>query len=55
MKFEKLIFTILIVIVLLFVGELYITEISAIADTGAAILYLAAVFGGGCFWIGSNK
>ena len=52
---EKNIFmTIAIAIVLLVVGCLFIDMNPYLGYTDSAILYLAAIIGAGCYWIGSN-
>ena len=46
--------TIAVAIALIFVGCVFIDQNTWLGYTDSAILYLAAVVGAGCYWIGSN-
>ena len=46
----RAIVTILIIIVLWFIGDYFI----AYTNDGVALAYVGAIIGGGCFWIGSR-
>ena len=52
---RKVLITLAVAVVLLIVGYIFIDNISWLGYTDSAILYLAAVVGAGCYWIGSNK
>lgn len=54
MKFEKTYIAIAVAVAVLFIGALYVTRISGLGDMESAVLYLAAVIGGGCYWLGSK-
>lgn len=51
----RIITTLAIVAAILLVGYLFIEYNTWLGYTESAILFLAAVIGGGCYWIGSNK
>lgn len=54
MKLEKVMATVLVILVLLFAGEFYVSH-TPLGYTESSIVYLAAVIGGGCCWIGINR
>lgn len=54
MKFEKVYIALAVAVVLLFLGSLFVSEITSLGDVEAAIIYLAAVIGGCCYWLGSK-
>ena len=55
MEHKNFLITIAVAIVLLVVGLLFMEGNSRLGYTDSAILYLAAVIGAGCYWIGSNQ
>ena len=52
---RSIIITLAVAVVLLIVGYIFIDNVSWLEYTDSAILYLAAVVGAGCFWIGRKK
>lgn len=53
MNNKNILITLLVAVGLILVGAIFI-ERSWLGYTDSAILYLAAVVGAGCYWIGSN-
>ena len=54
MKDSNILITIVVAIVITVVGLLFIEYNSWLGYTDSAILYLTAVIGAGCYWIGSS-
>lgn len=52
---KNIIKTIIVAAIILFIGAAFIQYNSWLGYTDSAILYLAAVVGAGCYWIGINK
>lgn len=46
---------ILVAVVLLIVGVFFIDNNPWLGYTESAVLYLSAIVGAGCYWIGSNQ
>ena len=44
-----------VAVVILIAGYVFIDSISWLGYTESAVLYLSAVIGAGCYWIGRNK
>ena len=55
MNNRNILITIAVAIILLVVGYLFIDYNNWLGYTDSAILYLAAIVGAGCYWIGSNR
>ena len=55
MENKNILPAIAVAVVLLIVGYLFIEYNNWLGYTESAILYLAAVVGAGCYWIGSNQ
>ena len=55
MKDKNILITIGVALILLVTGYIFIEYNSWLGYTDSAILYLAAVIGAGCYWIGSNR
>ena len=54
-KDKNILITIGVALVLLVAGYIFIEYNSWLGYTDSSILYLAAVIGAGCYWIGSNR
>ena len=55
MNNRNFLITIAVALVLLVIGYLFIDMNPWLGYTDSAILYLAAIVGAGCYWIGSNQ
>ena len=54
MKYEKTITALCVGAATAFLGSLFVQRLTAMDGVEAAIVYLAAVIGGCCYWIGSK-
>lgn len=55
MNDKNMLKTIIAAVVLIFAGAVFIMYNSWFGYTDSAILYLAAIVGAGCYWVGINK
>lgn len=54
MNNKNILITIAVAIAILIIGYLFIEYNNWLGYMESAILYLAAIIGAGCYWIGSN-
>ena len=53
MNYKNILIAVLVAVGIVFIGAIFI-ENAMLNYTDSAILYLSAVIGAGCYWIGSN-
>lgn len=55
MENKNILVTIAVAVVILMIGYLFIEYNNWLGYMESSILYLTAIIGAGCYWIGSNK